>query len=184
MRYYTAKGDGGSTKLFNCPDGQRISKGDGIFEVLGGVDELNCYVGWAKAVSSRSSFPHGERDEIMSALSEIQENLFIVQAELAGADKQLTESKVAMLEGVIADFADKFPALKSFVIPGASEIGSILDVARAVSRRVERLYVREFGKKQNAALSSYLNRLSSVFYVLARYANFAHGAAEKPPEYK
>lgn len=186
MKYYTAKGDGGTTRLFNCPQGVRLSKGDGIFEVLGGVDELNCFIGWCRAVAERSSFQGAKRAEFLEVLKMVQEDLFIIQAELGGGTKYLTGEKIKRLEKHIAQFADEFPTIHSFVIPGATELGALLDVSRTVARRVERLYIRE--KQQNGpkniSIAAYLNRTSSLLYSLARYANHAHGASEGTPTYR
>lgn len=186
MKYYTAKGDNGTTKLFNCPQGVRLSKGAGIFEVLGGVDELGCFVGWCRAVAERSSFEGRARAEFLEALRIVQEDLFIVQAQLGGAPFRLSKEKITRLETAIDRFANGFPKIHSFVIPGASELGALLDVSRTVARRVERLYIRE--KPQNRlediSIAAYLNRTSSLLYVLARYANHAHGVPELAPLYQ
>jgi len=208
MKYYTAKGDVGTTKLFNCPQGVRLSKGSGIFEVLGGVDELNCFVGWCRAVAERSSFQGAKRAEFLDILFAVQEDLFILQAELGGGATRLSGEKIRQLEKTIAQFADGFPVIHSFIIPGATELGALLDVSRAVARRVERLYVREIEERgatcsrrlrniksaernkekrqsghNDATVVAYLNRMSSLLFVLARYANHAHGAMEKNPTY-
>lgn len=187
MHYYTTKGDGGTTKLFNCPQGVRLSKSDGVFEVLGGVDELNSFIGWCRAVAERSSFHGAKRTEFLDALLAAQEGLFILQAKLGGGDKPFSDEKVKQIEQDIARFADGFPMIHSFTIPGATELGALLDVSRAIARRVERLYVREKEKRQSghndAVVAAYLNRMSSLLFVLARYANHTHGAVEKNPSY-
>src|SRR3989344_1931638 len=189
MKYYTAKGDGGTTRLFNCPQGARLSKGDIIFEVLGGVDELNSFVGWCRAVAKRSSLQEAKRTKFLDTLLFIQEDLFIIQAELGGGTTRLSEEKVRRLEDAIERFSGGFPAIHSFVIPGATELGGLLDVSRAIARRVERTYYkaaagkRRGTRRESTPIGSYLNRLSSLLYVLARYANHAHGAAEKNPSY-
>ncbi len=185
MKYYTTKGDEGTTRLFNCPLGTRVSKKDGIFEVLGGVDELNCFVGWCRAVASRSDFCHTERATFLTTLSTLQEDLFIIQAELGGGAKRLSATKLQRLEKTIAYFSSQFPAITSFIVPGATELSALLDVSRTVARRVERLFVREkdlFGLT-NTVLGAYLNRISSLLYVLARYANHANGEVETTPSY-
>lgn len=186
MRYFTAKGDTGTTKLFDCPEGVRLLKANRIFDVLGGVDELNSFVGWARAVAERVSFGDGERTRFLAALEMVQQDLFIIQAELGGGTLRLSDDKVTALEETIERFANAFPPIHSFVIPGATELGALLDVSRAVARRVERLYVAERQQRTGAsiAIAAYLNRLSSLLYVLARYANHAHGAVEKSPSYR
>lgn len=185
MKYYTAKGDKGTTKLFSCPQGVRISKGDSVFEVLGGVDELNSFVGWCHAVAERSSFDGAKRKEFLEALRTLQEDLFIIQAQLGGGTVPLPMSKVARMEATIELFANAFPKIHSFVIPGATELSALLDVSRTIARRVERSYIR--GKRERKAaedtIEPYLNRASSLLYVLARYANHAHGVSECAPAY-
>ncbi len=186
MKYYTTKGDKGTTKLFSCPQGVRLSKADGVFEVLGGVDELNSFVGWCKAVAERSSFPCDRRGEFLGALKMLQEDLFGIQAKLGGGGGNLPGGKVEQMEKMIALFAEGFPEIHSFVIPGATELGALLDVARTVARRVERLYIREREEAEAGvdATGKYLNRASSLLYVLARFANHMHGAPESAPTYR
>ena len=185
MHYYTAKGDGGTTKLFSCPQGVRISKGDSIFDVLGGVDELNSFVGWCRAVAERSSLDGEKRGEFLEALRTLQEDLFIIQARLGGGAIPLSMTKVSRMELTIELFAGNFPQVRSFVIPGATELSALLDVSRTVARRVERMYIRGMQKVEDAdgAIGPYLNRASSLLYVLARYANHAHGVPECAPSY-
>lgn len=186
MKYFTTKGDKGTTKLFSCPQGVRLSKADGVFEVLGGVDELNSFVGWCKAVAERSSFPGDKRTEFLGALKMLQEDLFSIQAKLAGGGGNIGERQVSRMEKTIELFANGFPEIHSFVIPGATELGAMLDVARTVARRVERLYIRERGETEAKADTTlqYLNRASSLLYVLARFANHLHGAPEQAPTYR
>lgn len=185
MHYYTAKGDGGMTGVFGCSPRVRFSKGDGRFEALGGVDELNCFVGWCRSVAGRSKIPASRRKEFLDALRFLQENLFVVQAELGGGAKRLSGERVKDIERRIAGFADAFPPVRSFVVPGATELGAALDITRAVARRVERAFIR--GRKRRAragdAVAGFLNRVSSLLYVLARYVNHAQGASERAPTY-
>lgn len=185
MKYYTAKGDSGTTKLFNCPAGVRLSKTEPVVEALGGVDELNCFIGWARSVAERASFRKGKRVEVLDALRVLQEDLFVIQAELGGGDMKLSEETVKALETRIEQFAEQFPPIHSFVIPGATELGALLDVSRAVARRVERLYLsaRPKSGSGDSAIAAYLNRLSSLLYCIARYANHGHGAPERAPSY-
>ncbi len=185
MNYYTTKGDNGTTRLFNCPQAVRLSKGDSVFEVLGGVDELNSFVGWCRAVAERSSLPGDKRVEFLEVLHTLQEDFFIIQAKLGGGVKDLPQERVTRLEKAIALFAREFSEIRSFVIPGATELSALLDVSRAVARRVERLYVKEMGTKERDSdpTRSYLNRTSSMLYVMARYVNHAHGVSEQAPRY-
>ncbi|MDO8564632.1 MAG: cob(I)yrinic acid a,c-diamide adenosyltransferase [bacterium] len=187
MRYYTAKGDGGTTKLFNCPAGARMSKGEEVFEVLGGLDELNSFVGLSRAVAARTGFrclDAGGRSDFLQTLSGIQQNLFIIQAELAGAAPRLSEEKVTDIEERIERLSTKFPPITSFVIPGATELGSLLDICRTIARRVERSYVKARPEGTDSNIGRYVNRLSSAFYVLARCATHCQEVEEQAPTYR
>ncbi|OHA21830.1 MAG: ATP:cob(I)alamin adenosyltransferase [Candidatus Taylorbacteria bacterium RIFCSPHIGHO2_01_FULL_51_15] len=185
MKYYTAKGDAGTTRLLGSEERTRLSKADEIFDVLGGVDELNSFVGFSRAVAERSSFEGSKRAQFIEALQSLQEGLFILQAELGGGSKRLSKHNVAHLEHMIARFADEFPPIHSFVIPGATELSALLDVSRAVARRVERRYVRSVTLRgfDGAITTAYLNRVSSLLYVLARYVNHVHHVPESAPSY-
>ena len=90
---YTGKGDKGTTTAFGC-DQQRISKSSELPEALGALDELNAFLGFVKIRSEKNT-------RIASVLHEIQEALFIVQAEIAGADKNVGESTVKEVEKVL-----------------------------------------------------------------------------------
>lgn len=189
MKYFTAKGDTGTSKLFGCQSGERLSKGEGAFELLGVLDELNSFLGFARVVAGRSGFRCLDakgRTDFLGLLLAIQNALFLMQAELAGAPKRLPESKLAELERQIERFADAFPEVSSFVIPGGTELGALLDVCRTVARRVERLYIRTASGKgqEDSVIGRYLNRLSSALYVLARCANHCAGAPEQAPSYQ
>lgn len=189
MKYYSAKGDDGTTQLFNCPQNARIGKDDAVFKTLGTLDELNCLVGLCRNVAERAGFPKMDargRSDFLKTLFAIQEDLFVIQAEIAGAAPHLMEDRVRVLEAAIAQFAQLFPEVHSFVIPGATELGARLDFTRAVARRVERFYIRQTqkGKEKSAAIRAYLNRLSSLLYCLARCANHAQGATEQAPSYR
>lgn len=187
MKYFTAKGDTGTTTLFNCPQGARLSKGDAVFETLGALDELNCMVGLCRSVVERSGFSaldaHG-RSDFLKTLFSIQEDLFVIQAEIAGATPRLSPVKVGALEAAIERLSRMFPEVHSFVIPGATELGARLDIARAVARRVERRYVKQNGTTDASLIGAYLNRLSSLLYCLARCANHIQSAPEEKPSYQ
>lgn len=185
--YYTAKGDSGTTKLFSCSQGQRISKGETIFDVLGGLDELNSHLGLCRAVTMRAGFPKANansRSTCIKVLSRAQEHLFIIQAELGGSSKRLLRAHVKEIEQFIAEFADIIPEQKSFVLPGHTELAALFDVARTIARRVERRYIRLQSDCGETEVGPYLNRLSSLLYVLARFAVYAGGECERAPAYK
>ncbi|MDP9248998.1 MAG: cob(I)yrinic acid a,c-diamide adenosyltransferase [bacterium] len=183
---YTRKGDGGTTKTFGCD--QRISKSSLVAEALGSLDETNSYLGLARAKTVGMSFHIGTGDEKFSDLIlETQQNLFIVQAEVAGSTLSITEDKIVRVETVVDEIEKVLPPIKNFFISGATELGGIFDFARTLSRRAERRVIaaKEEGKiKVSPETLSYLNRLSSLLYALARISSHLEGAAELKPDYK
>src|SRR3989344_6432847 len=147
--FYTRKGDKGTTKTLHCD--QRLSKSSAVAEALGTVDELNSLLGFVKTQCQGFPLPRvkgeslGEKGlalGLSDLLLGVQQNLFIIQAELAGAPgKTITGEKVAALEKVIDGIEKELPPIKSFFIPGATKNGALLDYARTVARRAERRVV-------------------------------------------
>lgn len=187
---YTKKGDSGTTKLFNCEQGQRVSKADFIFEVLGNVDELNCSIGYAKAISKKTTctlYIDGEKVSYEEILEKIQNILFCIQAELGGSNISITEKHTLYLEKVIYEVETTLPPITSFIVPGGGELGAYLDVLRTITRRTERYLVLlkdKNTKDLNKENIIFMNRLSSVFYALARFANYQEGHSERKPGYE
>ncbi len=178
MALFTGKGDGGTTKTFGCNQ-QRISKSSELPEALGSLDELNAYIGFAKMHSA------GE-PRIADALRDIQEKLFIVQAEVAGADKRVGEGAVKTVEETVNAIEKEIPPITGFSIAGGTELSAVLDVARTLSRRAERrvIAVKELNLRElTPETMAYLNRLSSLLFALARLANHLAGVAEENPKY-
>lgn len=178
MALFTGKGDGGTTTAFGCNQ-QRISKSSELPEALGSLDELNAFLGFVKMRST------GE-PRIQSAVYEAQQTLFIVQAEVAGADKRVGEERVKAIEEIVNGIEKEMAPLKGFSIAGGTELSALLDVARTLARRAERrviaiheLQIRELSAETRA----YLNRLSSLLFALARLANHLAGVAEETPKY-
>ncbi len=175
---YTGKGDGGTTQLFGC-DQQRISKSSEIPEALGALDELNAFLGYAKVRAS-----HEKR--IQDAVRTAQEKLFIVQAELAGADKHVTHTDLIAVEDMINAIEKEIPPLKGFSIAGGTELSALLDVCRTLARRAERrlVAVSDVGLRGlTPDARAYMNRLSSLLFALARLANHLAGVSEENPKY-
>jgi cob(I)alamin adenosyltransferase len=176
MKIYTKTGDKGETALFG---GQRVSKDAIRIQAYGAVDELNSLLGVI-----RSFKPHRSIDLI---LTKIQNQLFELGADLATPAKhksrlipKIKKSYVVGFEKTIDRLEKKLSSLKTFILPGGSIVGSYLHFARTVCRRAERNVVRlsrteEIGN--NAIV--YLNRLSDLLFVLARYANLLDGIQEK-----
>ncbi|MGD8778266.1 MAG: cob(I)yrinic acid a,c-diamide adenosyltransferase [Ignavibacteria bacterium] len=169
MKIYTKTGDKGETSLFG---GQRVSKDNLRIEAYGTVDELNAYLGQAVAVS--------KSEAIKKVLYKIQNELFTVGADLATPkDKNIkkeiprvNEKMVEGLENLIDEFDSKLPSLKNFVLPGGSLGASNLHIARTICRKIERRIVT-LSNEENIGeyILKYLNRLSDLLFILARYEN-------------
>ncbi len=185
MALFTGKGDDGTTKLFDSGPGKRTSKTGPIFECLGMLDELNTLVGWCK-VECPSEFVAQKRT-VKIILHDVQDHLFTLQAEVAGAPKSVPLSSVEMLGALINHIEAEMPAITTFIVPGGTELSSRLDIVRAVARRAERrlIALHESGDRVISGSSrAYANRLSSLFYALARLANTRARIVEDPPRYR
>ena len=173
-RIYTRAGDRGDTSL---GDGTRVRKTEPRVVAYGVVDELNSQLGLVLA----SAPP----PEIRTPLERIQNELFDLGADLsvpfAGGDERLrvAQSQIAGLEDLCDAFNERLPPLKSFVLPGGTELAARLHVARAVCRRAEvAALAAEKAAPVNPLALAYLNRLSDLLFILARAANAGAGAAE------
>lgn len=184
MALFTGKGDDGTTKTFDNDQG-RISKSSALPEALGSCDEINSFLGLAKVRVSGYDQVVGKDPQAL--VHWLQEGLFIVQAELAGAEKSVQESRVKELERIIEEIEAELPPINSFFISGGTELAATFDVARTLARRAERrvVAVAEVGARNMSPTTlSYLNRLSSVLYALARLANHRAGVSEEAPSYE
>ena len=182
---YTRKGDKGTTKTLR--GNERIPKDSLLTEALGAVDELNSYIGLCKVKASFDVVMIKEdKITISSILENVQQNLFIIQAELAGADKKLNQSKIDELENVIDSIEKQLLPITTFLISGGTELGALFDVARTIARRVERRIISVHIKEVslNEFTLGYINRLSSLLYALARHSNYRAGVREVPPTYE
>ena len=183
---YTGKGDDGTTHFFGSKE--RFGKDTPLVEALGTLDELNSLLGFVKArLGMQASGKSGSLPSGAKILDEVQQNLFIIQAELAGADKKIVESKVREMEKMIGEIENKLPPIKTFFVPGANLESGLLDWARAVARRAERRVVHlaagPLSKRPGRFTLAYLNRLSSLLYALARLHGQKGGKVEKKPTY-
>src|SRR3954464_13954823 len=137
MAYFTGKGDDGTTKLFDTSKGVRVTKSSPVFECLGMLDELNTLVGWCKVEAAERAIEFDGRS-FKIILHDVQDHLFTIQAEVAGAEKSVPNSSVEALGVFIKKVETSLPEVKSFLVPGGTELSTRLDIARAVSRRAER----------------------------------------------
>ena len=187
---YTRKGDSGTTKLFDCPQGKRVSKSEYVFEVLGTLDELNSSIGYIKVLSKKSNITLSigkQKVTYENILEKIQQTLFCIQAELGGSKISVTKDQTLYLEKIISEIESVLPPITSFIIAGGGEIGAYLDIVRTIARRTERQLVLLREKKERSISDesiTFMNRLSSILYALARFANYQEGYSEKKPEYK
>lgn len=173
---YTRKGDNGQTKIFDCK--QSLSKSSVIAEALGTLDEVNSYLGVIKSKTE------GENIKIVQR---IQENLFIIQAEVAGADKKIDKKEILKMEKIINAIEKELPPIKTFFISGTTVLSAEFDFARTLVRRAERRVVAVHEEKMikiSPNTLTYLNRLSSLLYALARHLAYKSGIKESAPTYK
>lgn len=182
---YTRKGDKGTTKMFACD--QSLSKSSAIAEALGTLDELNSYLGVCKvkSVGVTLGVDFNFRD-IAELLHWVQENLFIVQAQVAGADKVMDQSKTDAMEQIVDSIEKILPPIKTFFIAGGDELSATMDFARTLARRAERRVVAvsdEGVVTIHPETLSFMNRLSSLLYALARLCNHKSGIKEVGPSY-
>jgi len=178
-KIYTRTGDDGTTGLAT---GERVPKWDLRVEAYGAVDEANSALGLAVLHA-------GADPELAAMLTRIQNDLFDLGADLATPDRgepfkweplRIVEAQVTRLENEIDAMNAAIPPLDSFVLPGGSALAAHLHVARAISRRAERL-IAQLAATPDEAVSTpalaYANRLSDFLFVAARRAN-NNGAAD------
>ncbi len=165
-RIYTKTGDDGTTGLIG---GSRVKKYDVRLEAYGTVDELNSWVGVIRSA--------GVADNDNQILSQIQQKLFVIGAQLATGDNAESmkdrypckEEDIAMLEQEMDRMLDELPKLNHFILPGGSQTAAYCHLARTVCRRAERRIV-ELSEKAvlDPKIVIFVNRLSDYFFVLAR----------------
>ncbi len=180
---YTRKGDGGTTKTFGCD--RRVSKSSAVAEALGTLDECNSFLGVCKT-NERASEALLEGYTFADIVEWVQQNLFIAQAHVAGADKTITHEKITHMESAIDTIEKELPPIKTFFVSGGTTLAAQFDFARTLARRAERRVVG-VSESENGEIAPeilvFLNRLSSLLYALARLANHRSGITEQPPHY-
>jgi len=177
MKIYTRTGDKGDTALLG---GQRVPKDALRVEAYGTVDELNSVLGIVLADSHDSG--------VEMVLRPVQMKLFTLGAELATPDPgrnptlpHVEGEDTAHLEELIDSLGAGLPPLRYFIVPGGTPIAARIHFARTVCRRAERAVVRLSHKEpvRDEDLA-YLNRLSDLLFILARYVNARAGVREIP----
>ena len=184
-KFFTGEGDRGDSKI----GGKKISKSNALIDLLGGLDELNSWVGLCR-VEAQTNFPESKLVDVPNVIKQIQESIFVIQAEVAALgfgypkSPKIGEDKTRELEVVISEIDGVVPKIEKFIIVGGSELSARLDVARAITRRVERQAKKYSEEKQlRGPVLKFLNRLSSVLFALARYVNHELGIQEEHPSY-
>ena len=175
MKIYTGAGDKGKTRLFG---GEEVEKDHLRLQVYGTLDELNSFIGLVIA--------DGPTIETREKLIRIQNDIFRISALLATPDPKKYSMKPAVLqtdiqrlETWIDQIQDGLEPLKNFILPGGCRISANLHVARTVCRRAERhlaTLIREIASQGEIMI--YLNRLSDLLFVLARWENKAAGKTD------
>lgn len=175
VKIYTRGGDKGETTLLG---GVRVAKNDPRVTAYGTVDELNAALGVVIALENGGK-PSGFSDDLRT----LQEDLFTMGARLAAADPEralrkgtipaLVEGRIAELEAWIDRLDNDLPSLDAFVLPGGSIVAAHFHVARTICRRAERNVMDLLGEQPDLdeVVIPYLNRLSDLLFMLARYAN-------------
>ena len=170
MKIYTKTGDNGETGLFG---GERVSKDSLRIETYGTIDELNSFLGLAIIEVAEPS--------IKNILQNIQNQLFTVGADLSTPETEKNKKlKITRTpkefylnaEKIIDNYESKLDELKNFILPGGSKGAALLHICRTITRRAERKIVALDNKvKIGKNIIIFLNRLSDLFFVLARYEN-------------
>lgn len=171
-RIYTRTGDDGTTGFGGRG---RISKNDRRLVAYADCDEANSAIGLAMTCEELD-------EDVVETLRRVQNDLFDLGADLCTPIEpepkypqlRVVENQIAALEQDIDHYNEPLPDLRSFVLPGGTRAAAQLHVARTVVRRAERatwLAIEEHGGTMNRIAATYLNRLSDLLFVLARYVN-------------
>ncbi len=168
----TRRGDGGET---SSPGGTRLSKGEQRVEASGCVDELNASIGSARA-NCRDA-------EIAAMMLSIQRELFPIGSAISSKPSgrkpvpEITDAMVERLDALVANFEAMPGLMRDWTIPGGHPESAPFEVARVVARRAERNVVRlqTSGESVQKNVLRYLNRLSDVLWLAARFLDAKHG---------
>lgn len=176
VRIYTKTGDDGTTGLLGPG---RVAKDNLRVEAYGTVDELNAALGVARS--------QGLDPDANALVARLQEELFVLGSALADPAPDgpfhhaITDRHVEDLESTIDQLEDALEPLTQFILPGGAPSAAQLHLARTICRRAERLAVtlsRQAGQDVPGVIIVYLNRLSDLLFVLARFVNRRAGVAD------
>lgn len=177
-KIYTRTGDSGDTGLVG---NKRVSKDSLRVQAYGDIDELNSWLGMSRTLAEKAGMK-----STFAQISQIQNELFDLGSLLATAPGEswpnmplITQEQVSRLEQWIDQITENLPELKSFVLPGGSELNSALHISRTVCRRAERSIIA-LSKVEPVSpeLLAYVNRLSDFLFALARAASREANCAE------
>ena len=177
-KIYTKTGDAGETGLVG---GRRVLKDSLRVDAYGDIDELNSFLGLARTLAEKKS-----TNTVTTILSQIQNELFDMGSVLATAPgdewqgmMKFQRLHIDRIEGWIDEAIVGVPELKSFVLPGGSELNAVFHICRTTCRRVERNVLR-LSRAENVPpeIIIYLNRLSDLFFALARRESFEMNVPE------
>jgi cob(I)alamin adenosyltransferase len=172
MKYYSGTGDKGKTDIAN----RRIGKDKEIIELIGTLDELNAFIGFALSNTKYL--------DINSILKKVEKRIYAISACVSGYATLVKREKIEIgkkdvedLENDINSISNEIEDIVKFIYPNGSESASILNICRTVARKAERYAVKS--KINNGSVIAYLNRLSSLLFVLSRVVNKRDGFKEE-----
>jgi cob(I)alamin adenosyltransferase len=164
MKPNFGRGDTGETDL----RGTRVKKCECNVESIGNIDELNSFIGYIRSVT--------EDENIDSILEKVQNDLFVLGSDLASPVEsnvpRISRENVEFLEKTIDEMEMALKPLNKFILPTGTKTASLLHIARAICRRAERSIVALSQKEKiNEQIIPYVNRLSDLLFVMARFEN-------------
>lgn len=171
-KFYTQTGDDGFTGRLGKG---RLPKNDMVIEAIGTLDEATAALGFARAQTRQS--------DSKKIILEVQRDLYHIMAELSATEKtadqfrMLDETRLAWLESTVDKISSRVETPKEFILPGDTHSGGAMSLARSIVRRAERRVAELYFAKafNNANILPYLNRLSSLCFILELQENQAAG---------
>jgi cob(I)alamin adenosyltransferase len=173
-QFYTRSGDGGSTGLLGSG---RVPKNDLRMEALGAVDETSAALGLARSLCQAPG--------LSEMILQVQRELYRLMSEVAASEEavqrfhSIDANKVAWVEEQADWLSQRVNVARDFIVPGDTPAGAAIDLARAVARRAERRLVdlMQRGDISNPELIKFMNRLSSLIFLMELYETQASGKA-------
>ncbi|MGC8533156.1 MAG: cob(I)yrinic acid a,c-diamide adenosyltransferase [Candidatus Parvarchaeum sp.] len=172
MKYYSGRGDDGRTDIA----GGRIEKDDNVVELIGNLDELNAFIGYAL---SKIKY-----EDIKAEMRKVERKIYFISAYASGYSKLVKREKIEInredvneLEKAIDSFAKETNDITRFLYPNGSEAACAINVCRTITRKAERSAIK--CSIENKEVLAYLNRLSSLLFVLSRVVNKRDGFSEE-----